>query len=86
MSTDQLTRRAVKLHTEKIPAETAKLNDYVSARDEAVTELHERGLTYAQIAAELGCSIPYIQVMVQREKGALPPSRQPARKKAVKQA
>jgi DNA-binding NarL/FixJ family response regulator len=86
MSTAQLTKRAVKLHTEQIPAATAKQNELVNARDKAVTELHERGLTYAQIAEELGCSIPYIQVMVQREKGTLPPSRRLTRKKAVKHA
>ena len=82
MTIELLTGLAVELHTATIPAATVKQAELVEARNAAVAELHERGWTYGQIAGVLGCSVPYVQVMVQAARGTLPPSR----KKGVKHA
>jgi len=67
--------RARQLHTQSIPKAKAALDKATRDRDAAVAQANAEGLSYRTIADELGVSSSYIQVIVQRSNGQLPPSR-----------
>lgn len=69
--------RARYLHQVYLPRARDLLRDLNNDRDQAVAQCHNDGMTYQEIADEIGVSVPYVQVMVQRHNGSPSPSRRP---------
>lgn len=67
--------RIREIQTDLLPKIEKRRAELSAERDKLVLERHEHGRTYAEIAEELDVSTAYIQVMVQRARGDLPPSR-----------
>lgn len=67
--------RAIRLHTETVVKAKAAFDKATADRDAAVAAANVDGHSYRTIAEALGVSVSYVQVLVQRHNGQLPPSR-----------